>query len=162
MRDDFDMYVAGHSLGGALAILFASAAAAMEASHPVFRKIRVVTFAAPLVGNQAFDRAVRNFEKRGTLKLMRISNEGDIIATSHLFREYIANGVNMHLRTDGTMELKHGNTKHITTQIFGDFFVSHSFPEHERRRLFLDAQHSVLDRTYDEVYRMGGVSDFDG
>jgi len=161
VRDDFDLYVAGHSLGGALAILFASAAAAMEASHPVFRKIRVVTFAAPLVGNQAFDRAVQNFEKIGTLKLMRISNEGDIIATSHLFREYIANGVNMHLRTDGTMELKHGNTKHITTQIFGDFFVNHSFPEHERR-LFLDEQHSVLDRTYDEVYRMGGVSDFDG
>ena len=161
VRDDFDLYVSGHSLGGALAILFASAVAATEASHPVFRKIRVVTFAAPLVGNQAFDRAVRNFEKRGTLKLMRISNDGDVIATRHLFREYIANGVNMHLRTDGTMELKRGNTKHITTQIFGDFLVNHSFPEHERR-LFLDAQHSVLDRTYDEVYRMGGVCDFDG
>lgn len=161
VRDDFDLYVSGHSLGGALAILFASAVAAMEASHPVFRKIRVVTFAAPLVGNQAFDRAVRNFEKRGTLKLMRISNEGDVIATRHLFGEYIANGVNMHLRTDGTMELKRGNTKHITTQISGDFFENHSFSEHERR-LFLNAEHSVLDWTFDEVYRMGGVWDFDG
>jgi hypothetical protein len=158
VRDDFDLYVSGHSLGGALAILFASAAVASEASHPVFRKIRVATFAAPLVGNREFDQAIRKYEKSGQLKLLRISNEGDVIATRHFFRNYVANGVNMHLLRDGTIEFKHGNTKFITSQMVGDLLENHSFPEHERR-LFLDAEHPVLNLSYDEVYLM--LEEFD-
>ncbi|KAL7516846.1 hypothetical protein ACHAWX_001822 [Stephanocyclus meneghinianus] len=154
IRDDFDLYVSGHSLGGALAVLFASAAVASEPTHPVFRKIRVITFAAPLLGNQQFNDAILQFERRGRLKLLRISNEGDVIATRHFFRSYTANGVNMHLRMDGTMELKYGNTKFISSQLLGDLIVSHSFPEHERR-LFRHAEHPILDQTYDEVYQMG-------
>jgi hypothetical protein len=61
----------------------------------------------------------------------------------------------MHLLRDGTIEFKHGNTKFITSQMVGDLLENHSFPEHERR-LFLDAEHPVLNQSYDEVYLMLG------
>jgi len=57
LKDDYELYVTGHSLGGSLSNMFAFAAAHEEKDHPLFKKIRVVTFASPVVGNMGYNKA---------------------------------------------------------------------------------------------------------
>ena len=56
-RDDYKVVVSGHSLGGALANLFSFTLSVREGDGdcPLFRYVRAVTFAAPVVGNRGYD-----------------------------------------------------------------------------------------------------------
>lgn len=54
---DYDLYTTGHSLGGALASLLAFKIAASEDLPEVKRPVTAVSFAAPQVGGEEFNRA---------------------------------------------------------------------------------------------------------
>eukprot|EP00588_Corethron_pennatum_P011440 CAMPEP_0194272262 /NCGR_PEP_ID=MMETSP0169-20130528/5874_1 /TAXON_ID=218684 /ORGANISM="Corethron pennatum, Strain L29A3" /LENGTH=397 /DNA_ID=CAMNT_0039014877 /DNA_START=203 /DNA_END=1396 /DNA_ORIENTATION=+ len=155
LKDDYKLYVTGHSLGGALSSLFAFAAAHGEKDHPVFQKIRVVTFGSPVVGNMEYNKAFQNCERSGRISLLRISNEGDVICTRPL-PGYTQNGVNMHLMPNGErMELQYRNTKDLLTQVCSDPATRHSFPDYEQK-LFSSVHSEILGRSYEEVMRIGG------
>lgn len=66
---DYQLYLTGHSLGGAAATLAAARLADMGVTP---QQLQVITFGAPAVGNTAFARA---YEKR--MQLTRITMEGD-------------------------------------------------------------------------------------
>jgi len=152
IQADYRLYVTGHSLGGALSNMFAFAAA--QEDHPFFKKISVVTFAAPVVGNEGYNRAFQNYEKSGKLSLLRISNEGDVICSKHL-PGYTQNGVNMHLLPDGKkMELRYRNTKGIFTQVTPDPLKCHSFPEY-MKRLYSPVHEEMFEQTLEEVILTG-------
>lgn len=68
-KPDAVLYLTGHSLGGATATLAAARLADMGVSAS---QLRVVTFGAPAVGNEAFARAYEN-----KMNLTRITIEGD-------------------------------------------------------------------------------------
>jgi len=155
IKDDYKLYVTGHSLGGALSNLFAFAAANVEKDHPFFQKIRVVSFASPIVGNREYNKAFQNCERSGRLSLLRISNEGDVICT-RLLPGSTQNGVNMHLLPNGErMELQYRNTKDMRTQVCPLPITRHSLPDYERK-LFSSVNSEILGRSYDEVMRIGG------
>jgi predicted lipase len=68
----------GHSLGGALASIFAFFAACEHWMPP----IECVTFGAPRFGNTQFFRAFRRLEEEGRVSLLRVVNGGDPVTSA--------------------------------------------------------------------------------
>lgn len=73
-RKNYNLYVTGHSLGGALATLFGFYAAASP-SAPL--PVTVVSVASPRVGNIAFARSFAEMESQGKIRHLRIANHKD-------------------------------------------------------------------------------------
>eukprot|EP00977_Amphora_coffeiformis_P018564 scaffold6577_cov175-Amphora_coffeaeformis.AAC.7 len=86
---EHDLYLTGHSLGSAIAQLFAFELAEYlhsessprndELSHLRKGPLNIISFAAPQVGNEYFAKAFRIMEKKRWLRLVRFSNEGDLV-----------------------------------------------------------------------------------
>lgn len=70
----YQVYVTGHSLGAALATVFAFYAAATQK----FGLITCINFASPMVGNLAFETAFRSLELQGRIRCLRVTNHFDI------------------------------------------------------------------------------------
>jgi hypothetical protein len=76
---DYRLYVAGHSLGGALATIFSFEAAA-EADIP--KPVTCITSGAPKVGNLKFLVAFEYLEEKGHLRCLRVANYRDLVPLS--------------------------------------------------------------------------------
>lgn len=70
----YRLYMTGHSLGGALATVFAFYAASSE----VFGTVTCITLASPMVGNLSFEQAFKSLERRSCIRCLRITNHFDI------------------------------------------------------------------------------------
>jgi len=159
-RDDYKVVVSGHSLGGALANLLAFTLSLREGDGdcPLFRYIRAVTFAGPVVGNRDYDRVFQKQESENKLHMLRISNQGDLVPTNPSPYRYTQNGVNMHVFKNGRkMELKYGNKKSLLSQLNLKALEMHGFPTYDER-LFQDEfkrqpNMEIMDKTFDEVYQ---------
>lgn len=79
-HNDCEIYITGHSLGGALATLFGYILA-----NEINKKINIISFASPRVGNYSFKRA---FEKKSNLKHIRIVVSNDPIPYFPLINYY--------------------------------------------------------------------------
>jgi hypothetical protein len=160
-RDEYKVVVTGHSLGGALANLFGFTLSVREGEKgdcPLFRYIRVVTFAGPVVGNTGYDNVFREQELKHKLHMIRVSNRGDLVPTNPTSLDYTQNGVNMHVKGFGKeMELKYGNMKTMMSQMNLTPLKKHKFPSYTKR-IFQDDYNrhpnmQILDDTFDNVYQ---------
>jgi len=70
----YSLNVAGHSLGGALASIFAVEAACR---NDIIKPVKCITHAQPLVGDIRLLQSVRMLETSGNLLLLRTRNSGD-------------------------------------------------------------------------------------
>ena len=70
-KKDYEVFVTGHSLGGALSTLFG-----YELSRVTSKKVNIVSFASPRIGNSEFK---NSFDKRKNLVHIRITNNRDIV-----------------------------------------------------------------------------------
>jgi pimeloyl-ACP methyl ester carboxylesterase len=73
------VYVTGHSLGGALATLFAAYAAAALPDLVPGAVVSCISFASPKVGSMSFRAAVQALERRGRLRCLRVANYQDLV-----------------------------------------------------------------------------------
>ena len=73
---DYDIYVTGHSLGGALCTVFAFYAAATAPT--LLGPITCIPIASPMVGNLSFETTFSELEYQGRLRCLRITNHFDI------------------------------------------------------------------------------------
>lgn len=73
-RKNYNLYITGHSLGGALATLFGFYAVGSP-SMPL--PVTVVSVASPRVGNISFARAFAEMESQGKIRHLRIANHKD-------------------------------------------------------------------------------------
>lgn len=74
-RQNYKLYVTGHSLGGALATLFGFYAAARVGTLPL--PVTVVSVASPKVGNIEFAQMFAEMESQGKIRHLRIANHRD-------------------------------------------------------------------------------------
>lgn len=159
-RDGYKVVVSGHSLGGALANLLSFTLSVREGDGdcPLFRYIRAVTFAAPVVGDSNYDKVFQEQESKNKLHILRVSNEGDWVPTNPSPFQYTQNGVNMHVQgSDQEMELRYGNKKSLLSQFNFDPVDKHMLLKYEDR-IFQDDENKqpnldILDDSFDEVYQ---------
>tara|TARA_B110000879_G_C11183015_1_gene519586 strand:+ start:4664 stop:5620 length:957 start_codon:yes stop_codon:yes gene_type:complete len=71
---DYNIFVTGHSLGGALATLFG-----YILSHTIENMITVVSFASPRIGNKPWQ---KSFENKSNLIHFRVCNNRDIVTST--------------------------------------------------------------------------------
>eukprot|EP00591_Stephanopyxis_turris_P000854 CAMPEP_0195517456 /NCGR_PEP_ID=MMETSP0794_2-20130614/10886_1 /TAXON_ID=515487 /ORGANISM="Stephanopyxis turris, Strain CCMP 815" /LENGTH=447 /DNA_ID=CAMNT_0040646269 /DNA_START=21 /DNA_END=1364 /DNA_ORIENTATION=+ len=98
----YKLYVSGHSLGAALASLFALCA---SKSDQISTPVTCVSVASPYVGDKNWRRAVMEAEKAGLLRYLRVANATDVVAHGPPFdlrlRLYKHVGINLRLENDG-------------------------------------------------------------
>lgn len=96
--DDFnrELYIVGHSLGGALSCVLAYRLI-RHAILPEDVNVFVVTFGAPRVGSQRF---ADTFDRMPNLHMWRVVNNHDVVPRVP-FTNYEHAGILMHLRDDG-------------------------------------------------------------
>ena len=75
----FTLYIAGHSLGGALSTLFSLEAAADER---IPGPVTCITSGAPKVGNIEFLHVYEELERRGRLRCIQVANDQDPVPKS--------------------------------------------------------------------------------
>lgn len=165
---DFNLYVTGHSLGGGLANLFAYKAAQLKAKgdesvNSLPEKITALTFAAPVVGNHDYNKEFQSLEKKGVLRHIRVSNQGDVVPTNDVFfpfslflkggntNEYIQNGVNLFLLPDEELVTQYSNTKSSLSQFGPKILPIHLVPEYIKR-VDLPINKRKYQQTVEEVY----------
>jgi predicted lipase len=88
VHPDYQVYITGHSLGGALATLFG-----YMISDTIKNNIIVASFASPRVGNYAWK---KDFETKKNLTHYRISNKRDIVTAFPCYK-YHHVGTNIQL-----------------------------------------------------------------
>eukprot|EP00592_Proboscia_alata_P007177 CAMPEP_0194357660 /NCGR_PEP_ID=MMETSP0174-20130528/5112_1 /TAXON_ID=216777 /ORGANISM="Proboscia alata, Strain PI-D3" /LENGTH=422 /DNA_ID=CAMNT_0039127775 /DNA_START=367 /DNA_END=1635 /DNA_ORIENTATION=- len=154
-RNKYDICVTGHSLGGALANLFAYGIAEIERDCSFFDKILAMTFASPVVGGKSYNEAFQALEKQGRLRHIRISNESDLIPTQP-YPFYTQNGVNLHLRKNRKMDHAYRNTKVVFSQLSFDPLPNHGLKEYEKRLFSIPENKSILEKSIAELYREAG------
>ena len=94
---DYELSLAGHSLGGALATITGFYAAAAAILSKV-TSIRVFTYAAPRVGCQKWRLLFQHLERTRRLRLARFSNAGDLVPLVPFWRY---KHVGVHIRLHG-------------------------------------------------------------
>ncbi len=93
----YEIYVTGHSLGGALAQLLSFTLAGSCWTRDILpMPIRAVTFASPRVGDRDFLRVYQTLEAKGVLRHICISNDGDVVCKVPSLG-YVQTGLNIHL-----------------------------------------------------------------
>jgi hypothetical protein len=74
----YRLYVTGHSLGGALATLFAFQVAA-STDPRIVKPVTCISIASPKVGTMSFRRAFQALEKSRQIRCLRVSNHKDLV-----------------------------------------------------------------------------------
>jgi len=70
---EYELYITGHSLGGALSTIFG-----YYISNKINKNINIITFGSPRVGDINF---YENFNKISNISLLRVVNDNDIIVS---------------------------------------------------------------------------------
>jgi predicted lipase len=91
---EYELFVTGHSAGGALSTLFGYL---LSGDIPA-QKIQVVSFASPRIGNSEFK---RDFENKLFLSHHRVTNRNDIVTALPLFK-YCHVGNKVYIRSKTT------------------------------------------------------------
>jgi hypothetical protein len=96
-------------------------------------------------------------ERRGTLRHLRISNQGDMVPTPPV-PGYTQNGVNffLYLDEEQEMQLDYRNTKSLLSQTSTKALANHMFGEYNRRLFDNPKNKEILSRPMEEIYRTGG------
>ena len=97
-------------------------------------------FAAPCVGNKAYNKEFQKLEKDGYLRHIRIANEGDPIPTNKItlpYRLAIRGNTKLYLflRDSKPLEIKYRNTKSmgLQHQSIGKSLEHHTLTEYSER-----------------------------
>jgi len=174
-NEGYKLYVTGHSLGAALASLFAFCA---SKSEQIAKPVTCVSVASPYVGDESWRQAVIESEKAGFFRYLRLVNASDVIPHGPPFdmslRLYKHVGVSLRLENDGwsgsepfgtfqypkgfAAEVKHAHTNSFLSN-FGwtpsRVLKMHSCKEYARRlhKSRNELETLYLNDKYEEYFR---------
>lgn len=145
VHEGFNLYVAGHSLGGALSSLLAMKLASswylkekIKAPKPIIN----ISVASPYIGNQAFHNAVKRLEKENWLRHIRISNQNDVVPVAPpkrlfwgaIYEPYVHTGLNVHLvEGKGEHDIGYGLERTFASQFSLSSGDRHTLGDHWER-----------------------------
>lgn len=121
---DYDLYITGHSLGGALSQLLAFILAGSKRADFIPKPVIAISFASPVVGNDNYLRAFQDLEKEDKLRHIRVSNMHDVVPVE--LPTYRQTGVNFHVREGKKTEVGYRNPKNLFSQISFGSAARHS------------------------------------
>lgn len=160
---DYKVYVTGHSLGGALALLLAFFA---SADDRLPKPITCVSLGSLLVGDATFRTAFQQLEAKGWLRHLRITNQHDPVPCLPPFQWYQPQGMHLQLLQDSGYQLGHQahNNENSFRGLYQSYkatgatpteihkwFVPHGVPEYLKR---LEREKASLQNLYlNQCYR---------
>jgi|TARA_B110000093_G_C12972399_1_gene413582 triacylglycerol lipase len=128
---DYDIYVSGHSLGGALCTLFG-----YMLSENTENMVNVVSFASPRVGNYNWK---NDFNNKKNLLHYRVTNKRDIVTAFPLYRYYHV-GQHICLHSD---TFKNFGIDYVKSWYEETFFTCWSASEHDCELYYKRIQDNV-------------------
>jgi len=111
---DYELYVTGHSLGGALSTIMtfelatSRKLAAVRGNKPVVN----ISFASPHVGGKTWCKAFQTLEKAGKIRHIRVSSMNDIVSSLPPTPNFGHVGVNLFLNPDSKNKYEISNVGH--------------------------------------------------
>mmetsp|Transcript_20172 Transcript_20172/g.19422 ORF Transcript_20172/g.19422 Transcript_20172/m.19422 type:complete len:409 (-) Transcript_20172:227-1453(-) len=134
----YDLYITGHSLGGALSTLlsFKLAGSSKMDAHLDGRPIYNISFASPMVGDETFKEAFECLEKAGRIRHFRVSNHQDLVCALPLRFYYSHVGVNLHLNpdVDGKCVVSYIGNRSLFGNPFSNPATRHSLDDYYERK----------------------------
>lgn len=136
---DYNLYITGHSLGGALCTLlaFRLAGGKFLKRTGIPTPINCISFASPYVGGEEWNEAFQVLERDGRLRHIRVSNQNDIVPVSPPLPHYTHTGINLHLKdAEDTYEIGYRNLKGMWSQhpLSFSFRERHSLTDYLKRQ----------------------------
>jgi len=148
---DYDLYITGHSLGGALTQLLAfSIASTLEATGLPTKTVNAISYASPRVGNYYYQKAFEELEMKGILRHIRVSNKHDVVAVAPSIG-YYQTGINLHVVPEKKMKVGYLKDRKMLTQTTLFSASKHSL-ESYHERLFHHKNEKHLKMTVEELY----------
>lgn len=152
--DGYELFITGHSLGGAVSSLMAFQLAASEKIKPHLRGKPVVniSFASPYVGGKVWSEAFKLLEKAGRVQHIRVSSKKDAVPLLSPTFDYQHVGVNLYL--DPSLETKCDIIYRGKRSLWGQWSFSqvkaHSLKQYHTRCKTIGPY--IGDLTINEIY----------
>jgi hypothetical protein len=160
-NDGFELFITGHSLGGALCQLLSYELAAygeIDENDPFPLPIRAISFASPQIGNEeGFAQAFQALENAGRVRHLRVTNKGDVVPEFPFGFGYAQTGVNVHVKENAPAMVGYNVEKNIVGQIGLDSIPGmHRLYTYEERLFSSENKEQLLKKTIDELYQDEG------
>jgi len=162
---DYELYVTGHSLGGAMTQLLAftlSGSTKAQAFLPSGKPVTAISFASPHCGTVGYQKKFNEFEKDGKLRHIRVSNNGDavplIVHTIAPRAGYKQPGVNVHLHPDKKADIAYNKVQKNFINPLRPFTAldMHMLPSHRSRLMREEdgglVNKDILTKSIEEIY----------
>ena len=148
---DYEIFISGHSLGGALRQLLAFELASLE-DDTIPKPIRAISFASPQVGNKDYAAAFAALERAGRIRHLRVTNQGDLVPELPFGFGYSQTGINVHVNKSKKAKIGYGAVKNVLSQASLHSGDMHSLRVYNER-LFNDLNADILSLTIDQLYQ---------
>mmetsp|Transcript_7021 Transcript_7021/g.11656 ORF Transcript_7021/g.11656 Transcript_7021/m.11656 type:complete len:175 (-) Transcript_7021:1180-1704(-) len=152
-------------LGGALTQLLAyhlGAGGHLKNVLPAGTPITAVSYASPQVGNAGYNEAFAELERKGVLRHVRISNEGDIVPVAPFGFGYTQTGLHLFLKeNEEEMQVGYRNLKQTWLQLrwVGEMGTNHGIETYLQRLEFPANQPILATDTVESLYQNHAVGE---
>lgn len=153
---DYDIFVTGHSLGGALSQLLSFALAGSTITRDEFpRAVTAITFGSPKVGNGVWLREYQYLENQGYLRHIRVSNQGDMVCVvPNIPFGYTQTGVNIHLFPAKKAAVTYDNERSLVSSLACNSPGNvHGLECYYERLIGNDRNRRIMKRSVEDFYR---------
>lgn len=148
--EDFNLYITGHSLGGGLTQLLAFTLAGSSSAKAIPKPINAISYASPRVGDKNFMLKYCELEKKGLVRHIRVSNEGDIICVSPQYG-YHQTGLNLHVNEGAPIIHGYAKDRSFLSQANLESMELHCIKTYHKR-LFTSDNAGDLGLSVEELY----------
>lgn len=156
---DYDIFVTGHSLGGALSQLLAFALSGSELAKELPSPITAVSFASPQPGNLRYVKAFQRLEEEGRLRHIRVSNAGDHVCVQPAvpFFGYSQTGVNVHVSDGYKADVGYRNQRSAFSAFYSAIspvtaLKMHGLPTYLERLVGNPDNKDIIDKSVEDFY----------
>jgi len=161
--DGYELFVTGHSLGGAVSSMVAFELAASQKIEPFLKGKPVVniTFASLYVGGKVWGEAFELLEKAGRIQHIRVSNKKDLVPVLSPTPDFRHVGVNLYLdpALENKYEFFHWGKRSLLWQWSFTPVSNHVMQEYYTRCKSIGPY--IGDATIDEIYKTFSITNTD-